>query len=168
MALQKLTQLLSKVRRIKTMNYGKVDSVDFAIYLNEKAKAESLQMNVTKIQKLLYICYGLYFAAKREPLLSERPQAWEFGPVFPRVHKKQKKNGNNLDGIESSISFDDMKQYDDILLPVLRHFGRWSASGLVEWTHQRGNAWDKKYNNDAKYAPLDEHDIIADFQRFVS
>ena len=150
------------------VNYGEVDSVEFAIYLNQKATELGLSVNVTKIQKWLYICYGIYLAAKGEQLLTERPKAWEFGPAFPRVHKKQKKNNGSLNGLPMSISADSLGKYDEVIIPVLDHFGTWTASGLVAWTHEEGKAWHKKYHNDEKYASLDNHDIILDFERFVT
>ena len=146
---------------------GEVDSVDFAIYLNKKAKELGKSVNVTKIQKWLYICYGLYLAQHNKQLLTERPKAWEFGPAFPRVHNKQKKNNDSLDNLSMSVCEDSLEKYDEIINAVLEHFGDWTASGLVEWTHGKGNAWDKKFNNDEKYASMDNHDIILDFQRFI-
>lgn len=151
----------------ETTNYGEVDSIDFAIYLNQRARAMSLDVNVTKIQKWVYICYGIYLAAHNRQLLSERPKAWDFGPAFPRVHNKQKKNGGSLDGINPSVSVEDLAKFDDIIIPVLEHFGKWTASGLVEWTHAKGTAWDKNINRNEKYKSMDNHDILLDFERFV-
>ena len=151
----------------ETNRYGEVDSIDFAIYLNQKANDMKLAVNVTKIQKWMYICYGIYLAAKNRQLLDERPKAWDYGPAFPRVHKKQKKNGGSLDSVNPTISIEHLTKYDEIAIPVLKHFGSWTAAGLVEWTHAKGTAWDKKYNYNEKYASLDNHDIILDFERFV-
>lgn len=153
---------------IETTKYGEVDSVDFAIYLNQKAIELGIAVNVTKIQKWLYICYGIYLAAKGEQLLTERPKAWEFGPAFPRVHKRQKKNNDSLNNMAMSVSAESLSKYDEIILPVLKHFGSWTASGLVAWTHEKGKAWDKKFNYDEKYESMDNHDIILDFKRFVA
>ena len=145
---------------------GLIDSVDFAIYLNQKAREMKLDVNVTKIQKWLYICYGIHLAAKKEQLLKERPKAWQFGPVFPKVYKKQQKNGNSLDTLSTNDT--ELQQYDEIIIPILNHFGAWSAAELVEWTHEKGRAWDKKYNNDGKQEAMDNFDIMTDFMRFVS
>lgn len=43
---------------------------------------------MTKIHKLLYISYGIFLARENKRLTNEHPQAWPFGPVFPRVHNK--------------------------------------------------------------------------------
>ena len=145
---------------------GKVDSVKFAAYLQKKALDSGKSVNVTKIQKWLYICYGLYFALYQEPLLNERPKAWEYGPVLPRVYSRYKKKGLQSDF--SSEDLDILSQYDYIIKATLDAAGDLSASKLVGWTHGEGKAWDKTVRLEGKYAPMDNHDIYLDFKRFVN
>jgi len=142
------------------------DSIDFAIYLNEKAKQKEKHINMTKIHKWLYICYGLYLALYQKPLLDELPQAWDYGPVFPRVHNKQKKNANSLDGLARSKQFRSCEEYDEVIDATLGHLGDWTASELVAWTHEKGKAWDKKYNS-ARYEAMDNFEVYMDFMSYV-
>jgi len=160
-------------KEITTMStvdvYGEVDSVDFAIYLEKKALEKGKKPNVTQIQKWLYVCYGLYLFVDKKQLFTERPKAWDFGPVFPRTHSKQKKNGDTLQSLISSINTREFEKYDDLIEATLKLFGDWTASELVAWTHKEGSAWDKKYNiMDEKYSSMDNGDIILDFKRLVS
>jgi len=148
--------------------FGQVDSVDFAIYLNEKAKIKGFSPNVTKIHKWLYACYGASLALNDEQLLDERPKAWDYGPAFPRVHKKQKRNNNTLDGLSYKTPLDELQKHDAIIDVVLDHFGSWTASELVHWTHEPGKAWHKKFNSNSKYQNLDNLDITIDFKRYVA
>jgi len=154
----------------ETISHVEVDSVDFAIYLYNKAINKNLTINVTKIQKWLYICYGVYFAAHSKQLLSERPQAWKHGPVFPNVHSKQINNNNSLKGLAMSKNENELMKYDFIINAVLVHFGTWSAQGLVTWTTSAddGRAWSIKYHNDGAFAPMDNDDIKNDFKRYIS
>ena len=154
----------------ETNTLGGVNSVDFAIYITEKAKDKGIPINITQLQKLLYICYGTHLAAnKGVKLLDERPEAWYYGPFFPNVHKEQKRHKNGLEGLTSRISLDDFVEYDYIVDPALDHFGRWTASELVNWTHEKGKAWDKRYNMEGKkHFPLDDNDIRLDFEKFIS
>jgi len=152
--------------------YGEVDSVDFAIYLNNKANELGLSANVTQIQKWLYICYGLYLAAYDRQLLTERPKAWNYGPAFPRVHKKQKKNNDSLNYLETRINSEntnaeDFAKYEAVVNTTLKHFGDWTAGELVTWTHEPGTAWDKKFKGDDMYSNMDNHDIIMDFKKLL-
>jgi len=152
-----------------TTTHGKVDSVDFAIYLEHKARELGKAVNVTKIQKWLYICYGIYLAVYEEQLLKERPKAWDFGPAFPSVHRKQKQKENNdsLINLLSKITPDDFKEYDDVIEATLRTFGDWTAQQLVNWTHMPGTAWHNKIMMNEKYSALDNFDIISDFKEIV-
>jgi len=146
------------------VKYGEVDSVDFAIYLNQKVSENDFTANVTKIQKWLYICYGLYLAVHDVQLLTERPRAWEYGPAFPRVHRAQKKNGNTLNGLRMNSNPELYIKYNELIKATLKNFGDWTASELITWTHQPGKAWDKIYYHQNKYDPLDNLDILNDFR----
>ena len=145
--------------------YGKVDSIDFAVYLNKKARLAGMPMNATKIHKLLYICYGLYLATKDEQLLTERPKAWDYGPAFPRVHKQLK---GGLERFENQVDFSSFAEYDFIVDPVLSHFGSWTAGNLVDWTHKDDSAWKKQVAHGNRYEVMDNMDIKSDFVGFVT
>ena len=148
---------------------GKVNSLDFAIYLGTKARDKKLFVNVTKLQKWLYICYGAYFAKTGEPLFNETPKAWQYGPVFPSVYNKQIKYGHSLAELANTIDESSLSDFDWIIDPVLDYFGKWSANELVSWTHKEGNAWYKQYHlRNEKNAPMDNWDIISDFKDYVS
>ena len=147
-----------------TIAYGKIDSIIFAAYLNKKAKDAGYKMNATKIHKLLYICYGLYLAAKNEQLLSERPKAWDYGPAFPRVHKILK---SGLEKYEDQLDLQSLSEYDFIIDPILDHFGNWTAGNLVDWTHKEGSAWRKQVEHGNKYEVMDNMDIRTNFKVFL-
>lgn|GEM_PF-1115399 len=149
------------------IKYGEVDSVDFAIYLNKKAKEQKQQVNVTKLQKWLYICYGLHLALHESQLFAERPKTWDYGPAFPRVHKTQKKNNDTLDTLLDKIDVQAFSQYDKLINTVLKYFGGWTAQKLVDWTHRPGTAWHKRIKMGERYEPMDNYDILLDFKGLV-
>ena len=63
-------------------------SVDFANILRNMAyKRHLVNLNKTQVNKLLFMCYGLYLAFYGEKLFSETPKAWPYGPGFPNVYK---------------------------------------------------------------------------------
>ena len=169
---------MNREKKVSNMNsvssnatvYGEIDSLDFAIYLNKKAKEANKHINVTKLQKWLYICYGLYLALYDTQLLKERPKAWEYGPAFPRVHTAQKKNKGSLDSLVFRQTRDELGKYDDIIDAALRVFGDWTASELVEWTHNDGMAWKRTIGLEGQkaYAPMDNLDIKRDFEKLMA
>ena len=149
------------------ITHGEVDSIDFAIYLSKKAQDLGKAVNVTKIQKWLYICYGLYLVAYEKQLLIERPKAWDYGPAFPRVHKKQKKNNAGLDGLIDTIEVKNFAKYDSVIQATLNNFGSWTASELVAWTHEPNKAWDKTLITEGIYSVMCNKNIYKDFKEIL-
>ena len=65
-----------------------LDSVELAKTLCWIASQNHRNMNMSQLQVILYVIYGVWLAQRRERLTSEHPQVWQFGPVFPRVYNK--------------------------------------------------------------------------------
>jgi uncharacterized phage-associated protein len=112
-----------------------------AAYLNEK----HVDINMTKIQKLTYIAYGVYLAATGDRLIDEHPQAWPYGPVFPTTRRNLLRvdlNSICLDDPDlQEISTD--KEACSLVALVYNTFGKWTAFALSEWSHKEGSPWEK-------------------------
>lgn len=123
----------------------KYNSVDVAKYIIAYANDNNFIINMTKLQKLLYIAYGVYMAIKNERLTNEHPQAWPYGPVFPTTRNKLlKKNfydyhlsDNNLEKLKGD------EEFVSLITLVFNSFGDKTATYLSEWSHQVGSPWDK-------------------------
>lgn len=118
--------------------------------------------NITKLNKLLYICYGAYLVRSNDisnvdsddfnRLTSEHPQIWPYGPVFPRAHKAADRiiKSNTLNNYRvKDEQFSEI--YNDavtntIINAVIDTFGSWTASQLVNWTHRPEGAWQNTIN----------------------
>lgn len=89
---------LSFAMYIYRMGQAEIDSVDVAKALMAEAGSQGLRLNMTQLQKLLYIVYGTCLVMLgRPPFSTEQPQAWPFGPVFPTTRRKlsdEVKNGS--------------------------------------------------------------------------
>jgi uncharacterized phage-associated protein len=139
-----------------------------AAYLNNK----NIDMNMTKIQKLTYIAYGTYLAIKDERLTDEHPQAWPFGPVFPRSRTKLQKI--NLYSISLSAGELSVISSDEILVSIMESifntFGHWTASKLSGWSHKEGSPWEKTVSKTGfKWGDrINDDDIKAYFKKIVN
>lgn len=133
------------------MEGHKYDSITVAKYIVAKANEKNIPVNITKVQKLLYIAYGIYLAVKESRLTDEHPQAWPYGPVFPRTRKALLKypflSAIALkDETFSTIRKDN--EVNSLLDLVFKKFGDWSAQKLSEWSHQDNSPWDRTTQED--------------------
>lgn len=118
-------------------------SVLVARYIAATANERGVTINVTKVQKLLYIAYGTHLALYRERLVDEQPQAWPYGPVFPKTRKDLIKT--NVLGLRNNDEqFDTIRQDDSttrLIDAVFNTFGRWTAKQLSDWSHKDDSPW---------------------------
>jgi len=124
----------------------KYKSTLVAKYLLSRANEDRIVINMTKLQKLLYIAYGTYLVIKEERLTDESPKAWPYGPVFPKVRKNLLKVDFTNYSINGDVEYDAIvhdKDVNNLVNLVLRIFGSWTSGQLVEWTHITGAPWDK-------------------------
>ena len=104
-----------------------------------------------KLQKLVYCANGWRLArnANNGTLVSESPQAWQYGPVFESLYHVLKKFG--LEGITSPqyvhpltsppIVPNDDSAVVELLEWVWRRYEHLSAWELSELTHREGTPW---------------------------
>ena len=130
----------------------KYKSTTVGKYLLAKAIEERIVMNMTKLQKLLYIVYGVYLTIADKRLTNESPKAWPYGPVFPTVRK----NLLNIDFYDYDFSTEkdaecktisNDEELKDIMRIVLNKFGLWDSDQLVNWTHIINSPWDRTQNS---------------------
>ncbi len=121
---------------------GSYDSVLVAEYLLALAYNKGKVLNVTKVQKLLYIAYGFFLSNKNRILIKETPKAWPYGPVFPRTRKKV--NYSEVISIDDP-KFKEIKSDTEITTffnSLIDKYSKYTASQLSEWSHSKGGAWD--------------------------
>lgn len=148
----------------------KYNSVDMAIYIVALANDRKFGINITKVQKLLYIIYGVYLRIYSSRLINEHPQAWPYGPVFPTTRNRLLKK--DLSQVTMSDVPDELKKDSellDIINFVLNRFSTWNAGQLSEWSHSEGSPWDltTQKENFEWGDPIDDELIIEYFTEIV-
>jgi len=121
----------------------KYDSVEVARYMMAVANAKGMVLNVTKVQKLLFIAYGYFLAKYNRVLTDEAPRAWPFGPVFPKTRKF-------IDyGKLTPLEYDYLnlikkdEELTTFINQLIEDMGNVSASQLSGWSHEEGTPWFK-------------------------
>lgn len=118
------------------------DSNDVMAHILGVCKKNNIDWNITKAQKLLYCCYGTVLAAFDELLTEEAPQAWQYGPVFPRTFNGIKK-GRIVPGVDHGFSLDCDPDWLPLIEQTVKVFGKFTASQLSTWSHRNGSPWDR-------------------------
>lgn len=110
-----------------------------------------------KLQKLLYFAHGWHLAIVGEPLLEQRVEAWDYGPVIPSVYREFSRYGSNsIEQPEGNYKIKDGKiikcipminENDDSSISILDSiwdtYGNFSAIQLSNLTHQKGTPWEQ-------------------------
>jgi uncharacterized phage-associated protein len=118
------------------------DSPLLGKYLVSLANSKLKPLNMTKLQKLMFIIYG-YYLSKGHRIVSEYPQAWPFGPVFPMIHKRV--DYTQVTPLDDPI-FDEIradKELVGFLARVVDLYTTFSATQLSNWSHMDGSPWEK-------------------------
>lgn len=108
-----------------------------------KAGNGDLMTNL-RLQKLLYFAQGWSLARTGKPLFDSQLQAWSYGPVVPEIYRRYSSNGNH--GIESAGDFDAnalSPEESELVLDVMREYGKYSTGMLVQMSHAPGAPWSK-------------------------
>lgn len=128
--------------------YSALTIAKWFLYYNEKIlEAEDADaISNLKLQKLLYYAQGCFLGLKNKPLFDEHIVNWAHGPVVEEVYYAYRNNGSN--GIEYDGTYDYSidKETEAILEEVYKTFGKYSAWGLRNMTHEE-DPWKNTVRN---------------------
>lgn len=138
------------------------DSNDVMAYILGVCEKEGISWNATKAQKLMYCCYGTILAAFGDKLTEEAPQAWQYGPVFPRTFNGLKKK-RITPGVDHGFSKNCPQKWLPIIEQTVEAFGRYTASELSTWSHAPGSPWAEATNNGKELLVQIPASLIEDY-----
>jgi uncharacterized phage-associated protein len=117
-----------------------------------------------KLQKLVFFAHGWHLALAGGPLIFNRIEAWDYGPVIPDLYQDFKKYGNGpISEPARKFVFSDKKMYltvpsledspanseregaQKVIERVWYLYGAFTASRLSNATHAAGTPWEQVY-----------------------
>lgn len=116
---------------------------------------EEYALTHLKVQKLLYIAFGIHAAKHNEFMFYDPIEAWQYGPVIPAIYHDLKWTGSEVikrpitvdwGGVIPVLGSDGQKEIET-LQNVFAVFGDFTAHQLVRWTHQINGPWDETYDD---------------------
>ncbi|GER00806.1 hypothetical protein JCM17845_14290 [Iodidimonas gelatinilytica] len=139
------------------------NSISVANYLLTLAEESDATLTPMQVLKLVYIAHGWNLGLYGKPLIKEEIQAWQYGPVIPRLYKLIKKfRSNPVQGPLSGVQEHDLKDKEkDLIKQVFKIYGKKTGPALSRLTHQAGSPWALTYS-EGEFGMLISNDIIED------
>lgn len=124
-------------------------SITVANRFLELANAKGDALTPMQLLKLVYIAHGWMLGLYGRPLIGDDVEAWQYGPVIPRLyasirHYRSNPVTNLIRGRHSD-NLDDMET--DIVDQVYNLYGAKSGPALSRLTHQPGSPWHSVYRH---------------------
>jgi uncharacterized phage-associated protein len=155
-----------------------IDSVEFAKYLINRVhqinagRDTPITLSETKLQKLIYICDGFMLAYGIE-FISENVRAWNYGPVYPRVHNWASRHKDWAGQCEScdpgTLRAVEEIRAAPLVDSVITTYGVETAQTLSLWTHEPGGPWEKalEKGRGVMNSVIDKNDIRDYFRGLI-
>ena len=123
-----------------------------------------------KLQKILYLAHMMYMGRNNgEPLINDKFQAWDYGPVVPELYREVKMYGNGpiKAGFYSVPVIQGTKEAREIeeACSVLLHQ---PANRLVDFTHRAGGAWERNYIPGIKGIFIPNDEIVREYREIFN
>ena len=138
-----------------------MDSVDLAKALCWRSRENGHVLYRNQMQTMLYIMYGRCLARSGRRMTSEHPQAWEYGPVFPRVYSKVKTTDDPSYREQSDRLKESSPEVSELLDETVSRCSWRACRELLAVITAKGTpcAESRGRNPERKTAPLEDADI---------
>jgi uncharacterized phage-associated protein len=131
------------------------------------------------LQKLVFFCHAWSLIELGKPLIRQKFEAWQFGPVLQYLYRDFKTfdsspinvRAKRLDpnrGHLETVAYGFDSETESLLRAVLDFYSRLSAGALVSLTHVKDGPWDRVWNHPGKLNPgmtIDENAIEEYYSR---
>jgi uncharacterized phage-associated protein len=133
------------------------DARAVANFLLDYADEKKMKVTLLWLQKVIFYAHGWLLSKKKQPLVQQEFEAWDYGPVVRAVYEAFK--GNKRDPVTSRARRFDViensyKEINDPIEPETQVFLRKifdayelaDAFDLSAMTHAPGTPWDRVWN----------------------
>ena len=122
-----------------------------------------------ELQKIIYICHMLYLGQEKRPLVEGNFQAWDYGPVHPKLYHRLKRFGSSSIDKSALVNVKSLKidvhgNMINTLKEAFEHFPPGSGPKLVAITHWEKGAWAKNYAYGMKDLVISNDDIQEEYK----
>ena len=130
------------------------------------AERSGWSLSNLELQKILYIAHMFYMGEHDgEPLVPGHFEAWDYGPVHPRLYHHAKIFGSSpVENIFRSVP--DLGQTPEALHldEAAKQLSHLSSGRLVAATHRPNGAWEQNYIPGARNIIIPNEAILAEYR----
>ena len=127
-----------------------------------------------KLQKLVFFVHAWSLALKDSSVLTEPPEAWQYGPVFSSLYHELKAYGSSdisavlqefnpaTGRLAALVPNQSDTDFWRLFERVWERYGRFSALQLSALTHESGSPWEHARQNQMLQMP---NHLVAEYYR---
>ncbi len=146
------------------------DSLTIANRFLELAERNDDTLTPMQVLKLVYIAHGWRLGLYGRPLIRDEVQAWQYGPVIPKLYNAMR--GYRSNPVTSRLRADRSdrllnKNEESVIKQVFDIYGGMSGPALSRLTHAPGTPWALTYDEGVFNTTI-SNDLIEDhYERLV-
>lgn len=129
------------------------DARDVANILILRGVEDDNYLTPLQVVKLVYYCHAWTLVWFDRPLIHQKIEAWQYGPVIADVYESVKKYGR--DPILAPIPGIVREEYDEdeemAIDAIYEHYGALTGPQLSTMTHKPGSPWDQIWHSKGVY-----------------
>lgn len=137
----------------------------------ELAKRDGKRLSNMQLQKLVYIAHGWMLGITDKPLIKNKVEAWQWGPVIPDLYHPLKKYGSGIvdEPLPAKQTLETETAEMLISSAVWAGYGELSALQLSAITHKDGTPWSKiRLENPGRHALIPNEVIAEHYQQLLN
>lgn len=140
-----------------------LDSIVVANRLIENARADGRELTPMQILKLVYLAHGWSLGLYGRSLIRDEIQAWQYGPVIPKLYQAMKDyRSNSVTKPLPTFQSDHLSPtQSNVVEQVYQLYGDKSGPELSRITHAPGSPWAQTYDPN-EFGTVISNDLIED------
>lgn len=104
------------------------------------------QVTNLALQKVLYVAHMIYLGRTGEGLIKPAFEAWDYGPVLPKLYRRVRSFGSEpIQDVFSTEASIKNRPEGKIIAQVCDVMLKLTPGQLVAFTHEKGGAWERNY-----------------------
>jgi uncharacterized phage-associated protein len=111
------------------------------------AEERGATLSPMQLLKLVYIAHGWTLALYGRPLIRDKVEAWQYGPVIPKLYNRIRhyRGGPVADKIAITAPEGLTPEEDSMIVQVDKIYGGMNGPQLSRLTHAPGTPWAQTY-----------------------